>query len=90
MSGSAAVSTASRPAVLANSSRWWSGSLVERLDRHVRREQTWVTHDEPIPCHPDLQSWALSLLTSDEINIDALPEGARERLHYAVAGPDAS
>ena len=48
-------------------------SLVERLDRHLRREQAWVSDDAPIPSHP-LLGWPPSLRPSDESNVDALPE----------------
>jgi uncharacterized protein (DUF2249 family) len=54
--------------------------LVERLDRHIRREETWVTADATAPSGPDAQNWALPLLLTDEIDIDAIPDEAGARL----------
>lgn len=54
--------------------------LVERLDRHIRREQTWVTRDAAIPDDPESASWALPLVLADEIDLDALPAEFREQL----------
>jgi len=57
-----------------------SGTLVERLERHVQREERWVknatAHEEPA----DAAAWALPLLLSDEIDLDALPADHRDRL----------
>ncbi len=56
-------------------------ALVDRLDRHVRREESWVSHDGQILSDPALiQSWALPLLLCDDIDLDAIPEKGRERL----------
>lgn len=57
-----------------------AGGLVERLDRHIRREETWVIPDPADSATPATDDWALPLLLSDEIDIDALPDEARMRL----------
>lgn len=56
-------------------------ALVERLDRHVRREEVWVA-DQGIDraAEADQLSWALPLLLTNDIDVDALPAPYRERL----------
>lgn len=51
-------------------------ALVDRLDRHVRREEAWVSGAGT--AGPDLEGWALPLLLDDTIELDALP--AKHRL----------
>lgn len=53
--------------------------LVERLDRHLRREEAWVI-DPTSPTRPAADDWAVPLLLCDEINIDTLPDEAAPRL----------
>lgn len=48
-------------------------ALVDRLDRHVRREETWVTDPIGDPDDADLQNWALPLLLGNVVDLDALP-----------------
>lgn len=56
-------------------------ALVNRLDRHVSREETWVADHGPEPAtEEDQQSWALPLLFADDIDLDSLPAAHRERL----------
>ncbi len=59
-----------------------AAALVERLGRHVQREESWVTdataHEPARPT--DLASWALPLLLDDDIEIDALPAEGRDVL----------
>jgi uncharacterized protein (DUF2249 family) len=60
--------------------------LVERLDRHVRREESWAT--DPATGTDgtdgvdgvDLAAWALPLLLGDDIDLDALPVEHRDSL----------
>lgn len=54
--------------------------LVERLDRHIRREETWITSDPAPSEHSSNTSWALPLVFSGAIDLDALPPDTRERL----------
>jgi uncharacterized protein (DUF2249 family) len=53
--------------------------LVERLDRHLRREESWVI-DPTAPTRTVGEDWAVPLLLCDEINIDTLPDEASTRL----------
>lgn len=56
-------------------------ALVDRLDRHVGREETWVADHGPEPAtEVDQQGWALSLLFAGDIDLDALPARHRERM----------
>lgn len=53
--------------------------LVDRLDRHVQREETWV--DDPAGgTAPDIDNWVLPLLFDGEIDVDALPTGHRDMI----------
>lgn len=54
--------------------------LIERLERHTRREETWIISDPAITDHSRSAKWALPLVLSAEINLDALPADARDRL----------
>lgn len=54
-------------------------ALVVRLDRHVRREQTWIPAGGD-PGAVDLEGWALPLVLGEDIDVDALPEAERDRL----------
>ena len=55
--------------------------LVERLARHIRREQAWLIRDVAAPADPATSaSWALPLVLADEIDVDALPAEVREDL----------
>lgn len=48
--------------------------LVERLDHHVRREQHWVADPAAgATGSPRTEAWALPLLLTDDIDVDALP-----------------
>lgn len=47
-------------------------ALVDRLDRHVRREESWIAPEQLAV--PDIDAWALPLLLDDQIDIDALPQ----------------
>lgn len=58
-----------------------SSALVDRLDRHVRREEIWVSPGDGVDCgDASLPSWALPLLLADEIDLDALRTEHRDRL----------
>lgn len=57
-----------------------AAALVDRLDRHVRREESWLADPFGAPQQSDLQDWALPLLFSDVIDLDALPFEHREAL----------
>jgi uncharacterized protein (DUF2249 family) len=52
--------------------------LVDRLDRHMRREECWLAVPLGAPRVPDVQDWALPLLFSEVIDLDALPADDRE------------
>lgn len=55
-----------------------TGALVDRLDRHVRREESWVTNASTgVVADADLNDWALPLLLSHDIDLVALPAGHR-------------
>ncbi len=70
-----------------------AGVLVERLGRHVQREEAWVC-DPASPADParsDVAGWAVPLLLADDIELDALPVEDRdvlvlERLRRMRAG----
>ena len=53
-------------------------AFVDRLDRHVRREEAWIRPADTAA--PDVESWALPLLLDDEIDVDALPKDHRTTL----------
>ena len=55
-------------------------ALVDRLERHVRREESWVSDplDTYVPLN--LQTWALPRLLGDVIDLDALPTEHRDAL----------
>jgi uncharacterized protein (DUF2249 family) len=53
-------------------------AFVDRLDRHVRREDAWIRPADTAV--PDIESWALPLLLDDQIDVDALPSQHRTTL----------
>ena len=55
-------------------------ALVNRLDRHVRREESWLADPLGDPQQADLQDWALPLLFNNVVDLDALPPEHRESL----------
>jgi uncharacterized protein (DUF2249 family) len=55
-------------------------ALVERLERHVRREQRWATDPASGAGDADIAAWALPLLLGDEVDVDALPVEHRDTL----------
>ncbi len=55
-------------------------ALVHRLDRHVHREQVWVAEPAGARSGPVVPEWALPLLLTDPIALDALPAEHRDRL----------
>lgn len=55
-------------------------ALVARLDRHVRREESWLTDPAGDPTRAELQDWALPLLFGDVIDLDALPPDHHDAL----------
>lgn len=57
-----------------------SGSFVNRLDRHIRREQKWIKRTPAYEEVVDAEDWALPLLLEDDIDLDALPDSHRQRL----------
>jgi uncharacterized protein (DUF2249 family) len=60
-----------------------SDVLVDRLDRHIRREESWIRNPSPgtvTDADADVDEWALPLLLSDDIDLDALPVDDRDRL----------
>ena len=57
-----------------------ASTLVDRLDRHVRREESWLADPLGDPQQADLADWALPLLFGDVIDLDALPSEYREAL----------
>jgi len=61
-----------------------SGVLVDRLDHHIRREERWVA--DPTAGATDsagTEAWAVPLLLTDDIDVDALPA---EHLSSLVLG----
>ena len=53
-------------------------AFVDRLDRHVRREEAWLRPaDAGVP---DIEGWALPLLLDDQVDVDALPSEHRDAL----------
>ncbi len=54
--------------------------LVDRLDRHIRREETWVISDAAIADPGNPAGWALPLVLSEEIDLDSLPAETGEHL----------
>lgn len=57
-----------------------AGALVDRLDRHVRREESWVSDPWAGRGPDDSGEWALPLLLGDEVDVDALPPDGRDGL----------
>jgi uncharacterized protein (DUF2249 family) len=61
-----------------------TAALVSRLDRHVQREETWVTdtdlHQRATDGAAAPAAWALPLLLAAEIDLDALPHDTCDRL----------
>ena len=57
-----------------------AAALVDRLDRHARREESWLADPLGDPLQADVQDWALPLLFADVIDLDALPPEHREPL----------
>jgi uncharacterized protein (DUF2249 family) len=59
-------------------------SLIERLDRHVRREDACVMESvSTVRCamaYREAHDWALPLMLSDHVDLDALPSGNRDTL----------
>ena len=55
-------------------------ALVHRLDRHVHREQVWVAEPDSDLSGAVAPDWALPLLLTDEVDVDALPREHRDRL----------
>jgi len=58
-----------------------SDALVNRLDRHIRREESWIRdpHSGAVT-DAELDDWALPLLLSDDIVLDVLPVEDRDTL----------
>lgn len=58
-----------------------SDALVDRLDHHVRREERWVT-DPTVGAmdSAEIEQWAVPLLLTDDIDLDALPAEHVNRL----------
>ncbi len=51
-----------------------TGTLVDRLDHHVRREPNWIRGAAGMtPEIDNLRDWALPLLIGDKIDLEALP-----------------
>ena len=58
-----------------------SDALVNRLDRHIRREETWIRDlSSGEVTDADLDDWAFPLLLSDNIVLDNLPVDDRDTL----------
>jgi uncharacterized protein (DUF2249 family) len=58
-----------------------SDVLVDRLDRHIRREESWIRNPSSgTVTDADLDDWALPLLLSGDIVLDALPVEDRDTL----------
>jgi uncharacterized protein (DUF2249 family) len=60
-----------------------TGSLVTRLDRHVQREETWVTDTHSHRPSVDTGGWVAPLVLGDDIDLDVLPAEGRELLVVA-------
>lgn len=67
-------------------------ALIMALERHVRREESWVveaSQRSDAGCRAPAQAlgdWALPLVISDEIDLDALPAAGRDALiHQRLA-----
>jgi uncharacterized protein (DUF2249 family) len=61
-----------------------SSALVDRLDRHVQREQSWLLDNAgavvtPVAAAP-VDGWALPLVLVEHVDLDALPEEIAEEL----------
>lgn len=50
-----------------------AAALVDRLDRHVRREERWLADSFDDSGQPDVKDWALPLLVGELVDLDALP-----------------
>ena len=57
-----------------------ASALVDRLDRHARREESWLADPLGDPKQADSQDWALPLLFTDVVDLDALPPEHRVAL----------
>jgi len=57
-----------------------TAALVDRLARHVRREERWVKAASSCEAPTDAADWALPLLLGDDIDLDAVPADQRDRL----------
>lgn len=55
-------------------------TLVRRLDRHVRREETWVNDTAGRFVDGGAQTWAAPLVLTDDVDVDALPTEQRNAL----------
>jgi uncharacterized protein (DUF2249 family) len=59
-------------------------SLIDRLDRHVQREDACVMESVGIvrsaTAYREAHDWALPLMLSDHVDLDALPSGNRDTL----------
>jgi uncharacterized protein (DUF2249 family) len=56
-------------------------ALVDRLDRHVQREESWVADATAGAAgRVDIEDWQLLLRMSDDIEVDSLPPDWREDL----------
>jgi uncharacterized protein (DUF2249 family) len=55
-------------------------ALVDRLDRHVRREESWLTDPLGDAKQADVPDWTPPLLFGDVIDLDALPAEHHEGL----------
>jgi len=57
-----------------------AAALVDRLDRHVRREQTWLANSGADLDQVDLRDWVLPLLLADAVDLETLPAAHRDAL----------
>jgi uncharacterized protein (DUF2249 family) len=55
-------------------------ALVDRLDRHVRREESWLASPASDAGQFDVRDWALPLLLGDLVDLEALPAEHRDTL----------
>jgi uncharacterized protein (DUF2249 family) len=57
-----------------------AAALDDRLDRHVRREESWLASSLDDAGQADVADWALPLLVGDLVDLDALPAVHRDAL----------
>jgi uncharacterized protein (DUF2249 family) len=57
-----------------------AAALVDRLGRHIRREESWLAASFGDEGRPDVQDWALPLLVGDLVDLHALPVEDRDAL----------